>query len=331
MAGGWSAKRVTGSDYTRGLHDVGDGLYAYLQPDGGWGWSNAGLVVDGESTLLVDTLFDLKLTGEMLDEMKRRVPAASAIDTLVNTHANGDHTFGNQLARGARMIASRQTAEEMLELPPAALEALREVAPQMGRPGEFMLECFGSFDFSGIELVPPGETFQGELRLRVGDKDVELIEVGPAHTRGDTLVFVPGDRVLFAGDILFHGGHPIVWAGPVSNWVAACDRILGMDVDVIVPGHGPLADKQAIRELRSYFEFIAAEARRRFEAGMTALEAARDIGLGKYASWSEAERVVVNVDAVYRELSDDYPEANPIELFGQMAELAGTEGERVGR
>jgi cyclase len=313
---------MTGSDYTRGLHDVGDGLYAYLQPDGGWGWSNAGLIVDGESTLLVDTLFDLRLTGEMLDEMKRRVPAASTIDTLVNTHANGDHTFGNQLARGARIVASSKTAEEMLELPPAALAALREAAPQMGATGEFMLECFGSFDFTGIELVPPGETFDGELELRVGAKDVQLLEVGPAHTRGDTLVFVPRDRVLFAGDILFHGGHPIVWAGPVSNWIAACDRILEMDIDVIVPGHGPLADKQAVRDLRSYFEYIEAEARKRFDAGMTASQAARDIALDKYARWGEAERVVVNVDAVYRDLSGSDDPANPIELFGQMAELA---------
>jgi cyclase len=310
------------STYTRGLEEVGDGLYAYLQPDGSWGWSNAGLVADGEATLLVDTLFDLELTGQMLDEMRLRVPAASQIDTLVNTHANGDHTFGNQLAEGARILASRETAEEMLELPPAAMAALKEAAPQMGLIGEFMMECFGSFDFAGIELAPPTETFEGEYSLRVGDRDVELIEVGPAHTRGDTLVLVPGDRVLFSGDILFHGGHPVVWAGPVSNWIAACDRILAMDVDVIVPGHGPLADKDAVRELRSYFEYVESEARKRFEAGMSPLEAARDISLDRYADWGEAERLVVNVDAVYRELSPSDTPANPVELFGQMAELA---------
>jgi glyoxylase-like metal-dependent hydrolase (beta-lactamase superfamily II) len=311
--------------YTRGLHDVGDGLYAYLQPDGGWGWSNAGLIVDGDASLLIDTLFDLRLTGQMLDEMRRSVPQAGTIDTLVNTHANGDHTFGNQLVGGARIVASKQTAEELMEFPPAALEALGEAAPQMGVTGEFMLECFGKFDFAGIELTPPTETFAGALELRIGDKDVELIEVGPAHTRGDTLVLVPEDRVLFSGDILFHGGHPIVWAGPVSNWIAACDRILEMDVDVIVPGHGPLADKQAVRELRSYFEYIGAEARRRFEAGMSALEAARDISLDRYARWGESERVVVNVDAVYRELSEAAEPPNPIELFGQMAQLAKRE------
>src|SRR5258705_13916940 len=96
--------------YAKGLQEVGDGLYAYLQPDGGWGWSNAGLVVDGERTLLVDTLFDLALTEQMLRAMRRAVPAAATIDTLVNTHANGDHCYGNQLVAGPPPAAMEQKA-----------------------------------------------------------------------------------------------------------------------------------------------------------------------------------------------------------------------------
>jgi cyclase len=87
--------------YTKGLHDLGHGCFAYLQPDGSWGWSNAGLVTDGEQTLLVDTLFDLPLTAQMLKTMRDAVPAARNIGKLVNTHANGDHVFGNQLVEGA--------------------------------------------------------------------------------------------------------------------------------------------------------------------------------------------------------------------------------------
>ena len=62
--------------YRKGLHQIGNGSYAYLQPDGSWGWSNAGLVVDGEESLLVDTLFDLRLTHEMLDSMRAAEPKA---------------------------------------------------------------------------------------------------------------------------------------------------------------------------------------------------------------------------------------------------------------
>jgi cyclase len=308
--------------YVKGLQEVGNGLYAYLQPDGGWGWSNAGLIVDGERTLLVDTLYDLALTEQMLRAMRRAVPAAAHIDMLVNTHANGDHCYGNQLVDGARIIASERTAAEMTELPPAAMAALVEQAPAMGALGEFFLECFGSFDFSGIELALPEETFSGELSVRVGDRALQLIEVGPAHTRGDTLVHAPAERVLFSGDILFSEAHPIAWAGPVSNWIAACDRILAIDVEVIVPGHGPLAGLNAVRELKAYFEYLYAEARTRHAQGMTALQAARSIVLERWADWSEAERLVVNIANIYGELSGDQEPMNPLAAFEGMAELA---------
>jgi cyclase len=308
--------------YTKGMQEVGEGLYAYLQPDGGWGWSNAGLIVDGDSTLLVDTLYDLALTEQMLQSMRDAVPAASRIGTLVNTHANGDHCYGNQLLAGARIVASESTVEQMTELPPQAMAALIEEAPNMGELGAFFLECFGAFDFAGIELLLPEETFSGETTIDVGDRELELIEVGPAHTRGDTLVFDRAGRVLFSGDILFSGAHPIAWAGPVSNWIAACERILAMDVDVIVPGHGPLAGPHDVRELKAYFEYLYAEARIRHADGMTALEAARSISLDRWAQWGEAERLVVNIANIYAELSGDAQPPDALAAFQQMTELA---------
>jgi len=308
---------------TAELAPVGDGFYAYLQPDGGWGWSNAGLVADGDSTLLVDTLFDLRLTGEMLRAMRAAVPAAARIDTLVNTHANGDHCYGNQLLAGARIVASERTATEMGELPPSAMAALVEQAPDMGRLGAFFLDCFGAFDFRGIELVAPQHTFDGELTLSVGARELRLIEVGPAHTRGDTLVYAPAERVLFSGDILFSGCHPIAWAGPVSNWIAACERILAMDVEVIVPGHGPLATPDTVREQKQYFEYLYELARERHAAGMSALQAARSISDDRWARWGNAERLVVNIANIYGELDGDHQPVNPLAAFEQMAQLAG--------
>ncbi len=308
--------------YVKGLHEVGDGLYAYLQPDGGWGWSNAGLVIDGDSSLLVDTLFDLKLTEEMLRAMRAAAPATARIDTLVNTHANGDHCYGNQLVGDARIVASERTASEMGELPPAAMAALVEQAPAMGELGAFFLHCFGAFDFSGIELKLPGDTFAGELALRVGERELRLIEVGPAHTRGDTLVHLPSERVLFSGDILFSGAHPIAWAGPVSNWIAACERILAMEPEVIVPGHGPLAGPSEVRELKAYFEYLYDEAHSRREQGMSPMQAARALSLERWADWGESERLVVNVANIYAELAGDQQPPPPLEAFQQMAELA---------
>jgi len=83
------------------------------------------------------------------------------------------------------------------------------------------------------------------------------------------LVHLPDDRKVFTGDILFIDGTPIMWAGPVANWIAACDRIMAMDADVIVPGHGPITDKAGVRRVQDYLAFCDREARKRFDAGLS--------------------------------------------------------------
>ncbi|MEQ9002577.1 MAG: MBL fold metallo-hydrolase, partial [Pseudomonadales bacterium] len=109
-------------DYRHGLTDLGNGGFAWLQPDGGWGWSNAGLVTDGDASLLVDTLFDKRLTAEMLAAMRKAAPTATArFDWLVNTHSNGDHCNGNELVEGAEIVASKACAEEMAHESPAMM------------------------------------------------------------------------------------------------------------------------------------------------------------------------------------------------------------------
>jgi cyclase len=308
--------------YTKGLHEIADGVWAYLQPDGGWGWSNAGLITGDGSSLLVDTLFDLRLTAEMLEVMRATSPAAQHIGTVVNTHANGDHCYGNSLLGDAEIIATARCAEEMLELPPAAMAAMLRSADALGAAGQFVQRIFSPFSFEDVPLTLPTRMFEDRLDLHVGDRAVSLLEVGPAHTAGDAVVHLPEAGIVFTGDILFHGGHPIVWAGPVANWIAACDRVLALQPSVVVPGHGPLATPAALVDLKEYFVLLTSEARMRYRAGMSPLEAARDIDLGPYAGWSEAERVVANVHTLYRDFGDP-SSADALALMGDMAALAG--------
>lgn len=312
-----------GTNYTRGLHEVADGIFAYLQPDGGWGWSNAGLVRGAGSSLLVDTLFDLELTASMLDAMAP-ITGTAPVSTLVNTHANGDHCYGNQLVAGAddpvEVIASAASAAEMEELPPAALAAMMraEFDPLTDR---YLEQAFGPFTFDGIEPPRIDRTFSDRLDLEVAGRRAELLEVGPAHTAGDVLVHLPDDGVVFCGDILFIEGTPIVWDGPISNWLAACDRIIAMGCDVIVPGHGPLTDAAGVARVADYLRFVTEEATARHAAGMSAADAARDIDLGPYADWLDAERIAINVDTVYGELDPEHASPGVIDLFRQMAQL----------
>lgn len=317
---------ATSHPFTHGLHELGDGCHAYLQPDGGWGWSNAGLICGDGASLLVDTLFDLRLTAEMLDAMAAPT-VGHPIGSLVNTHANGDHCYGNREATdrfdGLEVIASTATAEEMSEVPPEMLAALNQ-AP--GEVGELFRSFFGAFHFEGIELRLPDRTFDDRVEIEVGGRTVELIEVGPAHTAGDTIVHVPDASTVYTGDILFIGGTPIVWAGPLSNWIAACDLMLSMGIETVVPGHGPITDASGIMAVRDYLGVVDTEATERFEAGVDAFEAARDIGrlLGadeRFSELGEFGRIAVNVEAVYRTLDPEHESPDVVEQFRRMAAL----------
>jgi cyclase len=306
-------------EFTKGLHDLGNGCWGYLLPDGSWGWSNAGLIADSGETLLVDTLFDLKITAEMLEVMRGAVPAAKRIDTLVNTHSNGDHTFGNQLVKGARILTTNSVNDDMNHVPPNVLADMMDRWQESGEGGAFMHQVFGAFDFHGITITYATETFDGSLDLKVGTKDVRLVDVGPAHTKSDILVYVPDDKVVYTGDILFVGAHPAIWAGPVGNWIKACDLILGWDADIIVPGHGPIVGKDGVRAFKAYLQYIWDETKKRHDAGMSCLDAAFDISMGEFDHWGDAERMVPNVMEIWGELSGTRPVVSREDLWELMA------------
>ena len=301
--------------YTRGLHQVADRVWAWTLPDGGYGWSNAGLVAGDGASLLVDTLFDLALTREMLTAMKPDTDRAPVTDALI-THSNGDHTHGNQLLDGSvRIIAAKGTAEEIAHGMPPEMLAMTQTANLGPVATPYARERFGHFDFSGIKVRNADETFDRELTIDVGGRQVNLLNLGPAHTAADSVVHVPDAGVLFGGDLLFIGCTPIVWAGPIANWVAACDTMIAMDAPIVVPGHGPVTDPDGIRAVRGYLAHVAEQAEAAYRRGLSWAEAADTIDLGEYATWLDAERVVVNVYRRYRELAPDTPQ---LEIMGLL-------------
>ncbi|HEX7669081.1 MAG TPA: MBL fold metallo-hydrolase [Polyangiaceae bacterium] len=333
-----STSRTSGA-----VREVASGVFAYLQ-EGGWGFSNAGLIADSGASLLVDTLYDIGLTRCMLDELRRVTPAADHIGTLVNTHANGDHCWGNALIENAKIISSRAAAAEMAELSPRVMAGLvsgarlvaragrgtaglRRLLGRLGIPADvwgtadFVVDNFGAFDFRGIAFKPPTDTFEGRLHLEVGSKCVELIEVGPAHTKGDVVVFLPKERVAFTGDILFIGSHPIMWEGPVENWIRACDRLLDLDVDVFVPGHGPVTTKEGVRRTKEYWEMLLEVSRAGCAAGASSDEIATELHARGFDEWTEGSRVAVNVDTICRELRGDRSRRYPLAMLAKMARL----------
>ena len=301
--------------FATGLAQLSDKVFAYLQPDGGLGLSNAGLVGSKRDALLVDTLFDLPHTRRMLDEIARKVTAD--IGRVVNTHHNGDHCWGNQLVTGAEIIGHRRCAELMASLPPAALQQVK-VLPDTVPAARALREGLEPFDFTGIELTPPTTFVPDEgMKLEVDGVALELIYVGPAHTAGDVIVHLPEEGVVFSGDVIFRLCAPIGWEGTFARWIAALERIAALGAHTIVPGHGPICDPEAALELRDYLVYVRAESERHFNTGASVEEAAMRIDLGPYADWLESERIVFSVDRAYRELRGE-PYDQPLDFGGLM-------------
>jgi cyclase len=301
--------------YPEGLYDLGNRVYAWMAPNGSWGESNAGLVVGDGASLLIDTLWDLDFTREMLRAMEP-ITAGAPIKYLANTHADGDHIWGNELVKDAEVIMTMACDQEAREMKPAAMTMLGKTGKTLEKLGMGKVKQVGKYfqnmvepyDFKGIEVTAATRTFSSEMALEVGGREVRLIATGPAHTRGDMMAYIPDAKTLFGGDMLFADCTPVIWAGPVENYISALDTILVMDVEIVVPGHGQVSDKSAVAQEKAYLECLRDEVGKRFEAGMSAKDAAYDIATSDdfsrqaFADWDSPERIMTNTHVIYRHL-----------------------------
>lgn len=273
------------------LVELARGAFAYVQPDGSWMVNNTGVVTGGQGEyLLVDTTSTEARNRALLETVRTISPDAPR--ALVNTHHHGDHTFGNWLMPPQTPIIGHVTCRE--DVLAAGLVAAQVLAGP---------------DYGHLEIRPPDVTFTDGLTVHLADRPVELIHVGPAHTRSDLLVWLPDEGVLFAGDLAFAGGQPFLAEGSLAGYPRALARIRELQPAVLVPGHGPVrrgAQVDALLDdLTDYAAFVDGVAREHHRAGRPPLEAARAVEDNRFASWQESERLVGNLHRAYSELDGD--------------------------
>jgi glyoxylase-like metal-dependent hydrolase (beta-lactamase superfamily II) len=206
--------------------EVGPGVYALRYP---FFDQQIGLVVGADGALVIDTRTTHRHAAELRGDIRRITPQPVAI--VVNTHGHSDHCFGNRPFRPAPIwghvrcvtmierTGELQRAELAREIP-ALAEELAEVA-----------------------LDPPDRTFADAATVEVGGRAVELRHLGRGHTDNDVVVLVPDAGVVFAGDLLENGAPPYFGDGFPIDWPATVERLLAIAPDVIVPGHGDVADR----------------------------------------------------------------------------------------
>ena len=270
-----------------GLIEVAHNAFAYVQEGGGLCVANAGLIVGPEGCIVIDALFAPSMTRAFRDEIRRVTD--KPVRLLINSHHHIDHTLGNALFPEAAILSHANARSEQERVGLGVLDILRPRIPELVAEAESVQPRFPDF------------TFTGELTFDFAGRTVRLLHLGPAHTIGDALVLLPAERLLFAGDVAFHYVTPLGIEGHIGGWLHACDRVDGMEIDTIVPGHGPVGGKQELREMRGYLSTVSQQARLAFDRGDPPREAAAAIDLGAYASWEEPERVAFNVARLYQE------------------------------
>lgn len=272
-----------------GLHEMAPGIFAWVQPDGTWWVNNAGAVAGDDGVLIVDTCATEARTRRFLGAVAEATGGAP-VRMAVNTHQHGDHCYGNSLLPDDTVVFGHAAMREALLVDP-----IIDGCPPVWAPVP---------DWGHVTRRPPTVVFGSELTVHVGTHRVELRHPGhAAHTPGDVVAWLPGERVLFAGDLLFNGLTPMVLMGSVEGALRSLDWLAAFEPEHIVPGHGPLATAAELPEVLAaherYYRFVLDTARTGRESGLTPLAAAQAADLGEFAGWADAERLVLNLHRAY--------------------------------
>jgi len=279
--------------------------------------ANSGLINCGGG-MVVDTQSELPHARKMIELFSTVWKDTPKYVGL--THEDIDHVGGNQLFAGADIIAHRSIAERMPTVAdPKETQKLLGAVEHL--PTRLLLEGLHhgaeaiavqlaeDYDFDGVELVLPTTVFDDRYELDLDGTVVEMIHVGPCHQMGDTIVHVPAEGVVFAGDIIFHESTPMGWVGTYDSFFKALDLIISLDPKAIVPGHGPVCGIDGAKEMKEYFQYVRTESRKCFDDGMSSLDAAKKIDFGPYGSWKAPARLYLNVERAYREFRNEPPDA----------------------
>ena len=272
-----------------GLHEMAPGIFAWVQPDGTWWVNHAGAVAGDDGVLIVDTCATEARTRRFLGAVAEATGGAP-VRMAVNTHQHGDHCYGNSLLPDDTVVFGHAAMREALLVDP-----IIDGCPPVWAPVP---------DWGQVTRRPPTVVFGSELTVHVGTHRVELRHPGhAAHTPGDVVAWLPGERVLFAGDLLFNGLTPMVLMGSVEGALRSLDWLAAFEPEHIVPGHGPLATAAELPEVLAaherYYRFVLDTARTGRESGLTPLAAAQAADLGEFAGWADAERLVLNLHRAY--------------------------------
>ena len=272
-----------------GLQEVAPGAWAMIlsisEPEGGG--PNSGFIVAGDEVIVIDSLISLSPARELLSQIRNVTGKKPTF--LINTHSHGDHINGNQVfVPPAKIIAHENTREVLVREGHSIIERTAQMRPALAK------------DLKEAEIIVPDITYRNRMTFYFGGRTIELIHPGKAHTFGDTMVYLPEARVLYAGDLLFNHIFPPIF-GDSAGWINALEQMEEMNIKTVVPGHGFVCTKQEITDLKNCLTRLRREAKKCYDRQLSKENALLQIDMGIYRNWPHQERLALDVDQLYKE------------------------------
>lgn len=316
------------------IFEVADGVFAAISPFRGMSWCNAGFVANGKG-MFYDTFFDVPHAQEMLNAYQK-VTGRHLPQFVVNSHYNGDHVNGNGLFKDSTIImhkeAKREHLLEVATMSPEYIQSLLERDkndPTLTLGEQYLIGELTGFDLRGVEWVDADITIEHDITVQLGNTEAKILSIAPAHSFSDLLLWLPKEKVVFAGDVVFLGCVGSSETG-MRRWADALDIIVDLKPDVVVPGHGALCGVEFVQEQKAYIDNLLSEFDKYYTDDITALELAKKIDVSKYLHWIEPERVYPTVASMLKERRGQSPAPDWNDLPVSQAKLRAYHKEKYG-
>jgi cyclase len=288
------------------LKELARGVYAYIQPAAKF-TSNAGLIVGKQEAIVVDSLTNKYMVEKFISKIKEVTD--KPVRFLINTHWHADHTWTNHFFTEAKSIGTARCRGEIMKLISGDdIQFFKKVYPE------------NIMSFEGAKYTPQDIVFEKTLNLFQDDREIRTIDLGPAHTQSDSIVYLPKEKIVFCGDLVLMGMPQQLLHGYTAGIIQSLDFLSSLDAKLYVMGHGPFTtSKEAIYEMREYVMVVRDEARKCFDKGMSFEEAATTIDIGKFKAWGELQVLFANCARAYSEFRGEPPACDlPPEILAKI-------------
>ena len=265
------------SSATASVQKIGPDLYAYISENDAS--ANSTFLISDQGILVVDTGLNAQEGRKLLAEIRK--VSSAPVRWIVNTHYHPDHVGGNGVVGPDAIVIS--TAFTRAQMPNSAPDyALNETIGAKG------------------------------LTLYVGGHEVRIYHPGPAHTRGDLVVYFPDEHAIATGDLFLTNSCPAMDDGDMENWIAALDQMLELSVQHVVPGHFELATKNELRHFRNYLADLRDQVKRMRSNGLSLEQIQKQLALTAYKDLRQFPQYEAtfkdNAAAYYTQLESPQPQ-----------------------